>query len=263
MRNNRNSRICIKLKKISILFFSLLIFGCSSDEGATQSATELYQEGQGAMKDNNCIAALRSFEALDSKYPFSPYKDQVQLDLMFCYYKSNNIQMALVTADRFLRLNPTHQELDYVLYMRGLTNYLAKEDTFQALFGVDRADRDIKFAESAFKDFQQLIVQYPNSEYVKDSQLRLVSLKDYLARHHLTIAKYYYSRDAFVAAANRGQFILETYPETDSIQDALLVMYLSYQNLKQPKLAEHVKEVYELNCGTVPKSMNWFALKSK
>ena len=255
MRNHIKTSFYRKLPSIFLFLFAVVLTGCSSDDDL-RSATEMYEEGKNAMAENNCMAAIRSFEVLDSRYPFSPYKDQVQLDMMFCYYKTNNIEMSLAMTDRFLRLNPTHKDLDYVLYIRGLTNSLAKEDAFQALFNVDRAERDIQYADSAFKDFKRLLLEYPDSQYVKDSQLRLISLKDYLARHHIAIAKYYYSRTAYIAAANRGQFILETYANTESIQDALEVMYFSYEKLKQPKLAEHAKTVYELNYGDMPDELN-------
>lgn len=163
---------------------SLVLTGCSSNKDVVPDnpPSELYATAQQKLQDGNFKGAITQLEALDNRYPFGPYSQQVQLDLIYAYYKSADLPMAQASIDRFMRLNPTHPNIDYVLYMRGLTDMALDDSALQGFFGIDRSDRDPQHARAAFRDFNQLIQNYPNSQYATDAQKRLVFLKDRLAK---------------------------------------------------------------------------------
>lgn len=188
---------------------SLFLAGCSGskEEVPDNPPNEIYATAQQKLQDGNWRQAITQLEALDNRYPFGPYSQQVQLDLIYAYYKNADLPLAQAAIDRFIRLNPTHPNIDYVMYMRGLTNMALDDSALQGFFGVDRSDRDPQHARAAFSDFSKLVRGYPNSQYTTDATKRLVFLKDRLAKYEYSVAEYYTERGAWVAVVNRVEGI--------------------------------------------------------
>ncbi|MEQ9723217.1 outer membrane protein assembly factor BamD [Yersinia alsatica] len=228
---------------------SLVLTGCSSNKDVVPDnpPSELYATAQQKLQDGNFKGAITQLEALDNRYPFGPYSQQVQLDLIYAYYKSADLPLAQASIDRFMRLNPTHPNIDYVLYMRGLTDMALDDSALQGFFGIDRSDRDPQHAKAAFRDFNQLIQSYPNSQYATDAQKRLMFLKDRLAKHELAIAQYYTKRGAYVAVVNRVEQMLRDYPDTQATRDALPLMENAYKQLQLNAQADKVAKIIAAN----------------
>ncbi|PJG59605.1 outer membrane protein assembly factor BamD [Aeromonas cavernicola] len=234
---------------MSLALVATLITGCSSTKPKVPDDPPevLYQQARLKLDAGNYVNAIELLEALDTRYPFGAYSNQVQLDLIYAYYKQDDTAQAIASIDRFIRLNPAHKNIDYVFYIRGLTNMAADYNFFQALFGIDRQDKDPGYARQAFQDFKTLLQNYPNSMYAADARARMIGLKNRLAQYDLNVVQYYVKRDALVAAANRAAAIVETYPDTPQVETALEIMVSSYETLKMPLLAEHAREVLAKN----------------
>ncbi|AHK20059.1 membrane biogenesis protein [Yersinia similis] len=228
---------------------SLVLTGCSSNKDVVPDnpPSELYATAQQKLQDGNFKGAITQLEALDNRYPFGPYSQQVQLDLIYAYYKSADLPMAQASIDRFMRLNPTHPNIDYVLYMRGLTDMALDDSALQGFFGIDRSDRDPQHARAAFRDFNQLIQNYPNSQYATDAQKRLVFLKDRLAKYELAVAQYYTKRGAYVAVVNRVDQMMRDYPDTQATRDAFPLMENAYKQLQLNAQADKVAKIMAAN----------------
>ncbi|HDL6696587.1 TPA: outer membrane protein assembly factor BamD [Yersinia enterocolitica] len=228
---------------------SLVLTGCSSNKDVVPDnpPSELYATAQQKLQDGNFKGAITQLEALDNRYPFGPYSQQVQLDLIYAYYKSADLPLAQASIDRFMRLNPTHPNIDYVLYMRGLTDMALDDSALQGFFGIDRSDRDPQHAKAAFRDFNQLIQSYPNSQYATDAQKRLMFLKDRLAKHELAVAQYYTKRGAYAAVVNRVEQMLRDYPDTQATRDALPLMENAYKQLQLNAQADKVAKIIAAN----------------
>ncbi|AJI83997.1 outer membrane protein assembly factor BamD [Yersinia enterocolitica] len=228
---------------------SLVLTGCSSNKDVVPDnpPSELYATAQQKLQDGNFKGAITQLEALDNRYPFGPYSQQVQLDLIYAYYKSADLPLAQASIDRFMRLNPTHPNIDYVLYMRGLTDMALDDSALQGFFGIDRSDRDPQHAKAAFRDFNQLIQSYPNSQYATDAQKRLMFLKNRLAKHELAVAQYYTKRGAYVAVVNRVEQMLRDYPDTQATRDALPLMENAYKQLQLNAQADKVAKIIAAN----------------
>ncbi|PJG62881.1 outer membrane protein assembly factor BamD [Yersinia kristensenii] len=228
---------------------SLVLTGCSSNKDVVPDnpPSELYAIAQQKLQDGNFKGAITQLEALDNRYPFGPYSQQVQLDLIYAYYKSADLPLAQASIDRFMRLNPTHPNIDYVLYMRGLTDMALDDSALQGFFGIDRSDRDPQHAKAAFRDFNQLIQSYPNSQYATDAQKRLTFLKNRLAKHELAVAQYYTKRGAYVAVVNRVEQMLRDYPDTQATRDALPLMENAYKQLQLNAEADKVAKIIAAN----------------
>jgi outer membrane protein assembly factor BamD len=242
-----------QLANVILSTVMLAVVGCSSSPEDEQlvlgnrSEQALYQDAKEKMKLGNFNAATATLSALDSKYPFGPLSHQVQLDLIYSYYKSGKTTEAIATIDRFTRLNPNHSDVDYAIYMRGLTNMEADKNLFQELIGIDRSDRDPTRSRQAFEDFRRLIEKYPDSKYAADAQKRMLFIKSRLAKYEIAIARFYMRREAYVAAANRGRYVLEYYSDTPHVQEALEIMVECYDQLQLDELKNNAMKTLKLN----------------
>jgi len=225
--------------------------GCSSQSEKpkveNKPPVELYQNAQTLLQSASFEKAKDVLEALDNRYPFGEHSDQVQMDLIYTYYKLNDTALALANIDRFIRLNPTHKDLDYLYYMRGLTNMGADKHFFQDLFGIDRYNRDPSYALQAFKDFNTLITHYKDSQYAADAWHRMVFIKNKLAHYEVAIAEWYIKREAYVAAINRAKIVLNNYADTASTEQALEIMIGAYDKLNLEKPKENALAILTLN----------------
>ena len=226
---------------------SLNLTGCSTGV-VTDAVPDMSQEALRAealrLTEKGDFALARDYlEALDSRYPFGELTDQVQLDLIYAYYKSHKSEQATAAIERFLRLNPNSMYTDYALYMKGL-NELQKHGTIiQDYLGFDRSQKDPVALYDAFKAFTDLIERFPNSPYAKDAYLRLVDVKMALARREWAIAKYYQDRGALVSAIRHCHFIIYNYPDSMYTKAAYEMMAQNYETLGLPVPAANVRKV--------------------
>lgn len=231
----------------------IAVTGCSSspdDEDiilANRGAESLYEEAKESMANGNFNGAAAILSALDSRYPFGPLSNQVQLDLIYTYYKVGNVEQALATIDRFLRLNPNHSDIDYAIYMRGLANMDSDQNLFQELAGIDRSDRDPSKSREAFADFRRLIEKFPDSKYAPDARERMVYIKNRLAKYEIAVARFYIRREAYIAAANRGNYILKHFADSSQVQAALEIMIECYDKLELIDLKNNALKTLRLN----------------
>ncbi|KFZ30192.1 membrane protein [Pseudidiomarina salinarum] len=234
----------MKLRIILACLASIYLSGCSGTPENTTAVEPLndaqatYERARNNIAAGNFSTAAQTLQAMSTRYPFGPLAHQVQLDLIYVYYKLADIDKALAAVDRFSRLNPNHQDIDYVLYMRGLINQRADYNAIQELAGIDRADRDPSKAKEAFNDFAQLLRRFPDSKYAADARQRMVGIKSRLAQYELSVAEYYMKREAYLAAANRGKYVLEYYSDTPEAEKALGIMANSYGRLNLTDLRD-------------------------
>ncbi|MDF2184479.1 outer membrane protein assembly factor BamD [Grimontia hollisae] len=237
-----------RLTLSSLLVISLLA-GCAGKEEIVPDIppSELYQEAQVSLNEGNWNTAIQKLEALDSRYPFGAYSEQVQLDLIYAYYKNDDLALGEATIDRFIRMNPGHPEMDWVLYMRGLTNMAQDRSLVHDLLSMEREDRDPEPVRRAFVDFRRLLERYPDSDYAADAAKRLVALKNRLADYELATADFYVRREAWVAVINRCQQIQRDFPDTNAAKRSLPMMLKAYEALKLEEPAQRVRELMKLN----------------
>lgn len=247
----------MKLRLHSLLAIALsgMLIGCTTTKPDVDHVSEidLHTKAQQELESGNIKSSISVLEAMDKNYPFGPYSQQVQLDLIYAYYKSGDLPLAISSIDRFLKLNPTHPNIDWVIYIRGLANMAQDDNLIQGWFDVDRSDRDAEFAKTAFKDFTYLVSSFPNSPYSADAQKRLVYLKNRIARYQLKVAKYYTERGAYVAVINRVTQMIATFPDTDSTKEALLLMRNAYNELGLTEETQKVDKLIQANIENMPK----------
>ncbi len=146
------------------------------------------------------------------------------MDLIYARYQNLDLEGARAAADRFLRLNPQSDHADYALYMRGLASYNLDIGLAARYFPVDVSARDPGEQRQAFRDFSELLNRYPSSEYAPDARQRMIAIRNRLAELELYAARYYISREAYIAANNRARYIIENYSTTPSVEEALIIL---------------------------------------
>ncbi len=243
----------MKAKIFVVLCISAALSACAGNKpeellvNTNQTAQAAYNDAKDVLDSGLYTRAIELLKAMESRYPFGPVARQVQLDLIYAYHQSGDAKQCLASIDRFIRLNPNHPDLDYVYFMRGLTNQKADANSFQEFFGIDRADRDLASTKQAFDDFKILTSTFPNSKYAADAQARMYDIKEKMVRHELLIADYYTRRGAYLAAANRAKYIVEFHRDSPQVAQALQVMVSSYDQLGLTKLRDDAKAVLDLN----------------
>jgi outer membrane protein assembly factor BamD len=240
------------LKRFAFIFliFSILT-GCASDnkkpDEPEKTELEYYSDAQELMDTEQYFQAIKELSALESFYPFGRYAEQAKLELMFNYMALDDYTNAHSTAERFLRLHPRHPKVDYAYYVRGLSTYYMTRGFFDSFVAIDRAERDMAIMQDAFKEFDELLTKFPNSPYAADARQRMIHLRDYLARHEIFAARYLIRRQAFAAAANRGQFIVTRFQGSSAVPEGLAIMVESYQKLGLDDLAKDTLQVLVSN----------------
>lgn len=230
-----------------ILMFAL---GCSKDDTEEDlEATELayYTAAQESLRAGNYSGAIQRLQLLESRFPFGRYAEQAQLEIIYAYYKSAQPEAARSAADRFIRLHPTHPNVDYAFYLKGMVSFEQDRNFLASFIPMDPSTRDPGAARESFNDFSQLIRRFPNSEYAPDAQQRMKYLRNLLAQSEIHVAEYYIRRGAFVAAANRGRYVFENFQGSVAVPDALAIMVEAYTYLEMEDLAEQALEVLASN----------------
>lgn len=249
---NKFAKVLIVLTGLSL--GQLWLTGCSSDEEKPQDMNEkaLYDAAQKNLKNDNFTLAVKNLQLLEARYPFGPYAEQAQLEIIYAHYRSYEPEAAVAAADRFIRLHPQHPNVDYAYYIKGLANYSDGEGFLDRFLPTDMTQRDPGAALQSFENFRQLLYRFPDSPYAADAKARMLYLRARLARHEINVANYYFKRGAYLAAANRGRYVVENFPQTPATADALAVMVQAYQLLELSDLANDALAVLKTNYPTHP-----------
>lgn len=208
---------------------------------------EIYSEAKGELNDGNYESAIKHYETLQSRYPYGRYAQQALLEMAYAQYRQGEAEMAISTAERFIKQYPNNPYVDYAYYVKGLANFHGDVGLLQSLGGQDPSERDPKAARDSFAAFKDLVTRFPNSKYAQDSRLRMQYLVNVLAKYELHVARYYLRRGAHIAAANRAQDILTQFPNSPSTRDALETLAQAYDAMGMGDLRDDTRRVLEKN----------------
>jgi outer membrane protein assembly factor BamD len=233
------------------------LFAKKEDPVEILPVDQLYKLGHTQLEQGNFERAQQIFKRLTSRFPYGPYTEQAQLDLTYAQYKAAKFDDAASTVDRFIRTYPTQRHVDYAYYMKGLIDFNRDSQVLARLARLDMSQRDQGSPRQSFNDFANLLRRFPNSRYAPDARQRMVYLREELAKHEIGVGIYYLTRQAYVAAADRGQYVISNFPQSNYDGDALALMAESYKRLGDTKLADDAKRVLQQNYPNHP----WLAGK--
>ena len=219
----------------------------TKDETKDWSASKLYSEAKNELNNLNYEKAISYYEKIEARFPYGVLAQQAQLDIAYAYHKNKDPASAIAAADRFIKLHPNHPNVDYAYYLKGLANFNEDLGFMGSYTGQDLTERDPKSAREAFEAFKDLAVRFPDSKYRPDSIQRMNYLVNMLASHEVHVANYYMRRSAYVAAANRAQYSLKTYPQALANEQGLLILVNAYDKLGMTDLRNDAERVMKTN----------------
>jgi len=218
-----------------------------TDPYANSTDKELYDTGYSALEGKDYKIAAKNFEALESHFPFSQLTAKAQVKLIYAYFMNSDYDSAYEQANQYIQLHPSDKNLDYVYYMKGYIKSNRYNSFLHDLFHVDQAARDVDSLKTAFHDYKDLINRYPNSKYAKIANREVVKIKNLIARHELFIAEYYVDRKAYIAAANRAQYVIANFQGSPESYKALKILNNMYKKLDIPALVKETDNIIALN----------------
>jgi len=227
-----------------------LVAGCSTlkDDPTTQWSNEkLYAEARDEASNNAFDKAISYFEKLEGRAAGTPLAQQAQLEKAFTQFKANEPAQALATLDRFMRLHPASPAYDYALYLKSLVNFNENVGLLALVGRQDLSERDQKAAKESFEALKELVDRFPNSKYAPDAKARMAYIVNSLAQYEIHVARYYFSRGAYVAAISRAQQALVDYEGSPAQEEALYILYRAYDALGMKELASDSRRILEKN----------------
>jgi len=240
-------------KSIAALLLPLVLTSCAIfgdptelDDTKGWQADRIYAEGEQKMLDKDYDQALRYFQILESRFPHGKYATQAQLEIAYAYYKKQDPVSTVAAADRFIKLHPNHPNVDYAYYIKGLASF-NERGVIEKYTAQEISDRDPKTLKVSFAALKELVERFPKSRYYKDATQRMVYLVNTLAQHELHVARYYMNRTAYLAALNRAKYVLEYYPNSTSVEEALVISISAYDYMDLTDLKEDTLRILKTN----------------
>ena len=252
--------------KITILALSLGVasafVGCSSnpskkdvvDKGPQSSEQVYFEKAQKSLERNQYTDAVKSLEALDTYYPTGQYTQQAQLELLYAKFKQKDYEGTIALAERFIRLNPQHPNVDYAYYVRGVANMEMNYDSLIRYTSLQQSHRDVSYIKVAYQNFVDLIRRFPSSKYSVDAAQRMKYIGQELAESEMNAARFNIQRKAWLAAAERAQWVIEHYTKTPQTPEALATLAYSYQKLGDTATSQQYVDILKLNYPNLVKS---------
>ena len=235
----------------AVCALSFVIAGCSStptvDKTATWSPNKIYAEAKDEANSGAYDKAIPLYEKLEGRAAGTPLAQQAQLEKAYAQYKGGEQPQAIATLDRFMKLHPASPAFDYALYLKGLVNFNDNLGIFGFISRQDLSERDQKAAKESFESFRELVTRFPESKYTPDARLRMSYIVNSLAQSEVHVARYYYSRGAYVAAINRAQTAIADYRDVPALEEAVYILYKSYDALGMAELHDDTRRIMEKN----------------
>ena len=231
---------------LALVAAAVLLQGCSStpkDETANWSPNKIYSEAQDERNSGNFDKAVVLYEKLEGRAAGTPLAQQAQLDKASTHYKAGEQAQGLAAIDRFIKLHPASPAMDYALYLKGLINFNDNLGLFGSLSRQDLSERDQKAAKESFESFRELVTRFPDSRYSADARARMTYIINSLAQYEVHVARYYFTRGAYVAAINRAQSAVAEYADAPALEEALYILVRSYDALGMTELRDDARRV--------------------
>lgn len=218
-----------KILRASFVAAALVVAGCSSsDEKNADFAVDnivppdrLYNQALASLDAGDLKAAQKRIDDLNSQHPYSEYSRRSLILDTFINYRQGKYTDAATSGQRFIQLYPSDKDAAYAQYIIGMSYYKQ----------MPHITRDQSVAQKAHNAMSSLVEKYPESEYVEDAKRKIRITRDQLAGKEMLTGRYYQERREFLAAINRFRRVVEQYPNTRHVEEALARLTESYYSL--------------------------------
>jgi outer membrane protein assembly factor BamD len=219
----------MKFLPIFLLLSFFILSACSSDddkpttsfEEEKASAEEQYNIAQTQLEERNYNKSAENFLEIERQYPYSKWAVQAQIQAAYAYYKNEKYDEAIGTLERFIKLNPGNENVAYAYYLVALSYYNQ----------ISNVERDQSITLEARRTLNDVVSRFPDSDYGRDSRFKLDLVEDHLAGKEMAVGRYYLERKRSIAAINRFKKVVEEYPTTAQVEEALHRLVEAYLEL--------------------------------
>ncbi len=249
-----STQVSSHASSMGLVMAALVLSACAStelDKTASMSPNALYAEAKEELSAGAFDKAAVLFEKLEGRAAGTALAQQAQLENAYARFKGAESAEALAILERFMKLHPASPAMDYALYLKGIINFNDDLGLFANITRQDLSERDQKASKESFDAFKELTTRFPDSRYSPDARQRMTYIINSLAQYEVHVARYYYKRGAYVAAINRAQLALTEYRAVPALEEAIYIVFKSYDALGMPELRDDAKRVLEK---TYPKS---------
>ena len=256
IRKSKDKLITMKrfLPTLAILV-TIMLSGCSLFRGNSNlpqvytgySANYIYAKAHQQMKDEDYSDSIRSYKSLVAQYPFTPLAEKGMTDLVYVYYKDGESTMSLALAKQFIKMYPYSKYKGYIYYMIGVVGFEDGRGVLQTYVPYDMSKHDPKSYLDAYHNFQKAVALDPKGTFAPDAKRRMIYINDIIAQHYDNIANFYYKRGAYNAAIDRAAQVIQDYPQSKFVENALAVTIKSYNKLGLQQQAKDNLEVLKKN----------------
>ncbi len=217
------------------------------DESANWTPEKLYSEAKDEAAAGAYDKAAKLYERLEGRAAGTPLAQQAQIERAYVLWRSGEKAESLSVLERFIKLNPSSPGLDYALYLQGLVNFNDNLGILGKFVSQDLSERDQQAARDSYQSFKQLVEQFPRSVYAEDATVRMNYIVNSLAAYEVHVARYYFRRGAYVAAANRAQQAVQEFQHSPATEEALAILARSYDRLGLAELRDDAQRVLDKN----------------
>lgn len=237
--DSRIAHLVGRLALVAVL--TLGIAACSGDEkdpnAPRRPVDVIYNEAMDLLLAQNWSEAAERFDEVDRQHPYSIWATKAQLMSAYASYRDNSLDEAVIGLERFIQLHPSHRDIPYAYYLRGLAYYDQIRDV----------KRDQTNAELALASFEELVRRYPNTRYTRDARRRVDLILDHLAGKEMEVGRFYHERGNLLAAIRRYKTVVDKYQTTSQVPEALHRLSEAYYALGLTEEAKQVAAVLGYN----------------
>jgi outer membrane protein assembly factor BamD len=217
------------------------------EPNTAESIEALYRSAREEADSGNTEKAIKLYERLEGRATGTVLAQQALLEQAYLQHKSGERALASTVVERFIKLNPSSPALDYAMYLRGVINFNENLGVLSSIARQDPSERDQQASRDAYQAFKQLVDQFPKSKYADDARVRMDYIVNTIAANEVHVARYYFRRGAYLAAANRAQQAVAEYPQVPAAEEALYIMAQSYDKLGLESLRDDARRVLAKN----------------
>jgi outer membrane protein assembly factor BamD len=217
--------------RVSALIFAtifILLSNCSENQvgidnspSEDKAAEEIFNSGEKEILRKRYGDAAEKFTEVERLYPYSDWAKRALIMQVYSFHKDQSYENVVSAANRFIEFHPNDKDVPYAYYLIGLSYY----DQVLAI------GRDQELAKEALRVFSLITKEYPESKYASSSQIRFNFLRDHLASKEMEVGRYYLKRSHYAPAINRFRGVIEEFPTTSQVPEALHRLVEAYLSL--------------------------------
>ena len=207
-------------KLLCLVLLIIPLISCSKDKinksvikekDLESQVLEAYKEGLKSLKEGDAIFASKKFNEAETLFPQSKWAPMSSLMAAYSYYSQDYYEDSILELERFIKIYPFHENIDYAYYLLGLCWYEQIIDE----------KKDLQTIIKAKEKFSFLIKKFPSTEYALDAEFKIDLINDTLAAKEMYIGRYYFDQKKWIPAINRFRIIIDDYETTIYTEEAL------------------------------------------